>query len=98
MTASRRIPMLLASALLLGGCMHRSSELKRESRLDAECRSGTSGYTYAIASKLDEQIVESRCYAPIGAWTDEHDVAAGGARKLVHDLRANDKLTLVCCL
>jgi len=65
--------------------------------MDAECGGGKVAYVYPIGAPVVEPAVQSGCYAPIGAWTNETDPASGGVRKVVYELRANEKQTLVCC-
>jgi len=92
---------ILAAAvcILVTGCAKRPPELQRAEKLDAECGGKGQAFTYSIktGTALMERAVKKHCYAPVGAWTDERDVSKGGTRKLVHDLRESQELSLLCC-
>jgi hypothetical protein len=90
---------LAGLALVVVGCAKRPEELKRSEPLDAECEGKGVAYTYEIStdSKTVDRATSAGCFAPVGAWTDDRDVRKGGTRKLVHDLRENEKRTLLCC-
>ncbi len=88
---------MTAAALFLVACAYRPRELRRDTRLDSECPKPSGAFVYPIESKIEVQAAQSGCFAPVGAWTDERDVAAGGVRKLVYDLRVKEKATLLCC-
>ncbi len=88
---------IFAGAVLLSACARRPTEMKRDERLDSECRAGSSAFVYPIHQQLVEKAVLASCYAPVGAWTDASDLRAGGVRKLVYELRENEQMTLLCC-
>ncbi len=91
---------LVASVgLLLVGCAKRPEELQRAEKLDPECKGNGVAFTYSITTggPIMERAVKKVCYAPLGAWTDENDADKGGTRKLVHDMRENEKTTFLCC-
>jgi hypothetical protein len=85
--------------LLLVGCAKRPPELKRAEKLDAECQGKGVAYSYSITNDgpVMERAVKKLCYAPLGAWTDENDANKGGTRKLVIDMRENEKTSFLCC-
>ena len=88
-----------AVCLLLAGCAKRPADLQRAEKFDSECGGRGVAFTYSITTgtALMESGVKSGCYAPLGAWTDDNDANKGGARKLVYDLRENEKQSLLCC-
>jgi hypothetical protein len=88
-----------AACVFLAGCAKRPPELTRAEKLDAECAGNGLAFTYSIQTDtaLMERAVKKHCHAPVGAWTDESDPGKGGTRKLVHDLRENEKRSLLCC-
>jgi len=91
--------LVAAVCLLLVGCKKHPEELERSEKLDAECGGHGLAFVYPIATggPIMERAVKVGCYAPVGAWTDESEASKGGARKMVLDLRENEKKTLLCC-
>ena len=84
---------------MLFGCAKPPSELRRLEQLDSECGGKGVAFSYLIASGtgVTDRAAKAGCYPPVGAWTVARDGTAGGTRKMVYDLRENEKQTLLCC-
>ena len=99
-----RRALLPISVTLLFSCAKRPDYLSRDQSVDELCSDGKVGYSYEIDQKevkkgekgIPDDAIKSGCEAPVNAWTDDRDKAAGGARKRAAELRDEGK-TILCC-